>query len=241
MKVVIGVPHIRPLEGSFVEGLWALQKPEGTSLRLMPNRTIDDARNRLVVGALESGADYLLFLDGDMRPPAGGLMRLISRDKDVVSGLAFGRCYPHWPVSLAEKCGNDYNVDAVETYKFLSLHRRLWPSVSFRGALLPADTPDALLLREAAGMAFTLIARRVLEKLSPPYFQLNDNGVAGEDAYFCGKAAEAGFDIWLDRSVVVGHGYGDQCISPMDWLTFFDYARRQDGEEFARLSSLGLE
>jgi len=222
----------------------------------MPDRPIDEARNRLTLGGLQEGADAILFWDSDMRPPSAGLTRLMARDKPVVSGLSFARVFPHYPISLAtfSQEGNwtHYGVDIDDSFEFLSRYARLWPAVNFGGAMLPEDDQDVLVERAAVGMAFTLIKREVFEKVLPDWretdkkgelpqwFKLAD-GVAGEDGYFCELAKRAGYTVWLDRSVIVGHGYGDAHIGPMDFLTFIKWARSLPQEEFERVTKIGMQ
>jgi len=249
MSILIGVPHIAPLDGSVVDALCAVcaRHGAGVEVRRMPQRPVDDARNRLALELLKSRHSHILYWDADMRPLASGLERLLARDKDIVSGLAFGRSAPHWPVSLVEKRGDRYLVDVDETHEFLLRYRSLWPTISFKGAALPADDPDVLVDRAAVGFAFTLVRREVFEKAHPdwkaqelPVWFKTEDGVTGEDVHFCERVKEKGVEMWLDRSVVVGHGYGDQHIGPMAWLGFMAYAKSLPYEEFRTVSQLGL-
>jgi len=254
--VVVGIPHTAPFPGAVVEALWLLEKPEGTTLRRMPNRPVDEARNRLALWALQKRASHLLFWDADARPPAGGLMRLLGREKDVVSGLSFGRRWPHFPVSLASEWQDGasarYTVDVEETSAFLERHRRLWPSGNFQSALLPQDTAGALVERAAVGMAFTLVRCEVLQAVVPdwkeaweagrlPDWFRTADGFTGEDSYFCRLARKRGWAVWLDRTVVVGHGYGDAYAGPMDWLGWMAYLKTLPPDEFERLAKQGVD
>lgn len=254
--VLIGIPHTGPFAGPVVDALWLLQRPEGTTLRRLPGRAVDEARNRLALAALEGRASHLLFWDADMRPPVGGLMRLLSREKDIVSGLAFGRRWPHFPVSLSGEQSDGtsarYTVDVAETRAFLEKHRRLWPSDNFQSAILPADDPEGLVERPATGMAFTLVRTQVFSNLCPDWrktvglgglpqwFQTAD-GVTGEDAFFCRLARDKGFQVWLDRTVVVGHGYGDAYAGPLDWLGWLAYLQTLPPDEWERLHKKGTD
>lgn len=62
---------------------------------------------------------------------------------------------------------------------------------------------------DAVATGFLLIDLNVFKKLPQPYFfwQSNDKGelVEGEDNWFCRIAREAGFKIWCDLSVNIGH------------------------------------
>ena len=46
---------------------------------------IADQRMKLARMALEGGADYLLFLDSDMRFPANAVRQLLKHDKHIVA------------------------------------------------------------------------------------------------------------------------------------------------------------
>jgi len=58
-----------------------------------------------------------------------------------------------------------------------------------------------------AGMGFMLIKKGVLESIKPPWFQTTMAGgkFVTEDIYFCYKAREAGFKVYVDPEVVVKH------------------------------------
>jgi hypothetical protein len=64
---------------------------------------------------------------------------------------------------------------------------------------------------DATGTGCLLIETRVFLDLQKPYFQFTPNpdkeigGVIGEDIWFCHKAREAGYKIFVDTSVPVGH------------------------------------
>lgn len=255
--VMVGIPHTRNFEGSVVDALVSIKRPpEGFLFRRCPDRPIADARNWLTLTALREKASHLLMWDSDQRPPMGGLVRLLERDKSIVGGLTFGRLWPHWPVSMGtvetlSKGERRYNVDADDTFDFLSGYERLFPTQNFTGAMLPRDDPNMLVKRSMVGMAFTLIQCSVFETLIPdwkeqsekrvPEWFKSDDGLSKEDSYFCEKAQQAGIEVWMDRSVIVGHGYGDQHINPIDFLGWVKYLRSLPQDEFKRLANYGME
>ena len=62
------------------------------------------------------------------------------------------------------------------------------------------------------GMGFMLVRRGIFESLSFPWFMpmnnVNSKGakiLIGDDAGFCVRAKQAGFDIWVDPRVIIGH------------------------------------
>lgn len=63
---------------------------------------------------------------------------------------------------------------------------------------------------DAVGTGFCLVKREVFERLSEPWYERfqstrNRDRYFGNDLYFCTKAKEAGFRIWLNSGVEVGH------------------------------------
>ncbi len=66
-------------------------------------------------------------------------------------------------------------------------------------------------LIKCAGVAtgFLLIKLDVFKTLAKPYFfysHKEDGSLEyGEDMYFCMKARQAGFDIWIDSTIKVAH------------------------------------
>jgi len=70
------------------------------------------------------------------------------------------------------------------------------------------DPEGPLVSVYGVGFGFIKIDREVYEKVPYPWFCLlpsEAGGTDSEDISFCRKAREAGYNIWLDRSVVVGH------------------------------------
>ena len=62
---------------------------------------------------------------------------------------------------------------------------------------------------DGAATGCMLIHRKVFDKVEKPYFEipLDEDGLAAcsEDIYFCGKAQEAGFKIWIDKRMIANH------------------------------------
>ena len=73
--------------------------------------------------------------------------------------------------------------------------------------------PESTGLQEvgSVGMGVMLIKANVFAKLAEPWFETpwrhDKRGYIGEDVFFCKKAREAGFKIWIDHDVSkeIGH------------------------------------
>lgn len=151
------------------------------------------ARNAIVETALMFGLDYLLFLDDDHiinwqgtseSTPYGFLKTLLSHDKDIIGCLYYHRTGEYRPV-LMKDVGNS-------KYTFLS-------DAEITGGLQEVDVQ---------GGGCMLINMKIFNKILPPYFepeQQTGGKNLGTDIQLCRKAKEAGFSVWCDTSIVIGH------------------------------------
>ena len=159
---------------------------------------VDRARNQLVTEFLvqHPNATDLFFLDDDIGWPSAAVLRMLSRDEDIVAGA-----YPQkmdevsFPVELDFAGNNLTEVGGL----FRALH---------------------------APTGFMRIKRRVLEAMAekaPRYenelapgisqmeYQIFTTGIGaegkwwGEDYQFCQNAREMGFTIWVDPDIEFTH------------------------------------
>jgi len=158
-----------------------------TVLEIIPRMRAPRVRNYVGHQCLKLDADYLLTIDDDHVFAHDALERLIAHDLDVVGALAFLR--------------NEDNSSG------------LTPSMYKRGRDHPPGYTrhddwklGELVEVDAMGMAFVLIKRRVLEAFKHPWWWLGSlEEPLGEDIYFCRKAQEAGFKLYVDTSLEVPH------------------------------------
>lgn len=143
------------------------------------------SRTRLVKMAIEKGGTHMLFLDHDMMlnptPNMAGKMvdpitQLLKHDKDII--------------------GAAYN------FRSLPLRPTCFP-------LSDLSDKTGLYRCNAIGTGFMLIKLSVFDKIAKPWFNFARNAEAemvyGEDAWLCKQAIEAGFEVWADGSLKVGH------------------------------------
>lgn len=136
-------------------------------------------RHRLVQKAMAEGCDKLLFIDADMVFPPDTLSRLLAHDK-----LIIGAAY------------NERGADpAVSTVKIAG--RDTFPSMT---EIFPCD---------GLGTGVLLIDMSVFKATPQPWFsfEYHDDGTlkVGEDMWFCQRARAAGFTVWCDPTIPVGH------------------------------------
>uniref|UniRef100_A0A6M3JSF5 Glycosyltransferase n=2 Tax=viral metagenome TaxID=1070528 RepID=A0A6M3JSF5_9ZZZZ len=191
-----------PDEGFY--SLISLIKPKGTKLNKVTNLPVDIARNGLVDN-LER--EWLFMFDSDETIPPEALMRLLSWNLPIVSGIVFlsslDRPAPAIYRSGWRKNGRYYYVSkAQEVEDYINKHKI--EGDESLSTILPATRED-LIECDGVGCGCILIHRSVFEKMKPPYFKVNTGKTSGEDFYFCRKAKEAGYKIYADPGVLCGH------------------------------------
>ena len=189
MRIAIGIPARGQMEVATAFDLVAMcaytikTTKHDIDLYTSNGTLIFDQRNSLVKTALEIKADYLLFIDADMRFPKDTLKILMAHDKDIIGVNATTRGEPVKPTAKNFQINEDGSVDWLPIYS---------------NAMSGIGKADGI------GCGVMLIKRKVLEKVESPHFffeSLGDTKLLGEDIYFCIKAKDAGFDTWVDHDL----------------------------------------
>lgn len=185
-SILVAVPHTGAVSTQWAFGLWQLGVDAKCLLSFHAGAPIDASRNKLVDEMEKNGCDWLFFLDSDVIPPKGTIDTLLSHNLPIVGGLYYTRISPIIPTVWVNNPD-----DSGATY----IPKNFQP-----GEITEAD---------AIGMGCCLIHKRVFDKLDKPYFNwtLDEDGNKGvsEDFYFCKKAKEAGFKIFVDTRISCEH------------------------------------
>jgi len=170
------------------------------------------ARERRAEWALQTNMDYILFIDDDMILPMNMFEKLVRHNVDIVAPLAFMRNPPHKPVIYRVDEGYDpmmrmeyYITKVIENYP-----------------------KDKLVECDAVGFGAALIKVDILRKMSKEWFMSTTK--SGEDIWFCYKARQAGFRVYMDTSVKLGHLGNPPVIEEKDWEREAEKARALIGE-----------
>ncbi len=200
-----------------VESWFHTRVPDGTEVVFRHTFAdadgIGGAWNRLVEAFLRSGDEWLFSCHNDITYLPETLTRLLSWDVPLVSALHFHRMPPHGPlVYRGETKPHHYRTQFDETRAWLLAH----PDLIRPGAAMLDPAPeDALTPIDFTSTGCVLIARRVLEAMVPPWF-VYEYPIGGEDRRFFEAAKFAGFQAYVDRSVIAGHG----SAGAMNWLAW---------------------
>lgn len=192
MKTLIAVPCMDQVPAAFCASLAKLRKVGKCMLSMQMGSLIYTSRNTLATQAIQSEADYVLWLDSDMVFEPDLLERMMSvlkeNDLDILAGLYFRRTAPYTPVLFDQL---DIKNEAICEWK------------EFK------EIPNHLF--EVGGCGFGCVLMK-----TDPFFDVQSKfgnmfapiGNTGEDLAFCWRARQCGYHVWCDPSIICGHvGY----------------------------------
>ena len=184
-KVLIGLStmeHMRRAE--FIQYLLGLEKPNGHLLTTVHGQSPAEARNVIIKQALQYDCTHVFFMDDDMAFPPDTLMRLLKHDLDVVTGLYLMRSYPHFPCIFDEA----------------------FPDGKCKFAFLSPETKGVIPIVNC-GLGAVLIKTEVFKAMKEPWVTLGEIDPTGwcDDVAFFNRVRKAGFKMFCDTDVRVGH------------------------------------
>jgi len=182
------------LEGNaIIKGMAALMSrmrvlslPTNTKfmMQVCLNNNRAKAREAMVEKALARNAEWILWIDADVLPPCDALTKLFARNTDIVGGLVVTKSDTPQPIIIRK--GQSYQYQDWQP-----------------GDLVPCD---------ALGFGCTLMRTEIFEKLERPWFYEGtgaftegDSWSTTEDAPLMYRAKDAGFDCYVDTSVICQH------------------------------------
>jgi hypothetical protein len=169
---------------SFHATLHGLHKPPNSLIMYSTSAVISGNRNKITEFALDSGAEWILYLDDDHILKSDTLTRLLSTGKDVISAHYIRRQPPFSSVLMDKELPT-----GAYTWKYLS------------------GADEGIISVGAVGAGCLLVRRAALEALTPPYWTLGQIAADqwGDDLHFCTRLRRAGFDIFCDLDNAIGH------------------------------------
>lgn len=186
-KILAAIPTAKYIESETFRSLWNLEVPDGYDLdfQCFYGYSISQVRNLIAEWAKHY--DYLLSVDSDIVLPKDALVKMLSADKDIVSGLYIQRKPDTQIVEVYMDAPNGGCVNIP--YSLLEN----------RGVVEIA----------ACGMGCALIKGEVFRRMDYPHFfykeALTMAETVSEDVYFCIKARNTGFSVWADTSIKCDH------------------------------------
>jgi len=186
VKILVAVPTAGySRNDEFYDYYNLLERPEGTICTFARGQSPARNRNLMIKQGLQHNVTHFMFLDDDIAFAPDLLTKLTKHaDKDMVTALYLMRAYPHQPIifSYADsegKCQHYY----------------------------PSDGENGLIKIVACGLGACLIKAEVFKELEEPWIRLGEleRDHWCDDIGFFNRARKAGFELYCDLSIVVGH------------------------------------
>lgn len=185
-KILVGVPTAEMARrADFYDYYNMLERPAGTICTFAHGQSPARNRNLIIEQAIAHECTHIMFLDDDVAFAPTLLSDLMKHsDKDVVTALYLMRNYPHQPIIFDEaledgRCKHHY----------------------------PADEKTGLIEIVACGLGACLIRIEVFKALEKPWIRLGEleKDHWCDDIGFFRRVREAGFKLYCDTSIQVGH------------------------------------
>lgn len=153
--------------------------------------------------------DYIMWIDSDQVFNVEMFKRLMSHDKDIVSGMYLMNDMQHFAVVTS--MDNNYLIKNG-SYEFLSREK-----LQEMKQKQKEENTSSLISVSYCGMGFMLIKHGVLEKLSYPWFKPTTTTIQdtsgniviqdynSEDFYLSVALRKLGYEIFVDTDIIVGH------------------------------------
>lgn len=197
MKVTLAIPTNRRINPKTSQCLMELVAHGGYDFHIVvaeEGYTIAENRNFIAAQACKNKSEYLLMVDDDMTFPPDTLDRLLANQKEII-GVAYHSRGSKDAIKLVQD--DIMAIAETEKGKYINLTTNTDPKYK--------KTFEVY----ATGTGIILIKCEVFYKIPQPFFSFsyyaNGKCKEGEDWNFCFKAKEAGFRIWTDPTIKVGH------------------------------------
>lgn len=172
-------------------GMNTAMKPKHR-IHTVQGHNIGVLRNMLVDMALRHrDTTHIFFLDSDVVIPPFGLVRMLRRDVDIITGVYTMKVPPYVPLIIKRP----KNKEGKRKYNYYTL--------------LTNELLNKVIPIDATGAGCLLIKKEVLVKMGPPWFQVTPQefglSAIGEDLFFFDKAIDMGYEVLMDTSIQCDH------------------------------------
>ena len=203
MKILIAIPCMDQIPALFAQSLVTLKKVGDCSIAFQMGSLIYTSRNDLGRIAIQSGSDYVLWLDSDMVFEPDTLERMLKKmqenELDFLTGVYYRRTIPYSPVLFKDLKYAD-NKATWSEYKKLP--------------------ENALIEVGGCGFGLVLMSTEMLMSVQAKYNTMFQPLLGlGEDLAFCWRARECGYKLMCDTSIEAGH-VGNVIVNGHYWRAY---------------------
>jgi len=188
-KILIAIPTNRNIEAQTFKSVYDLIIPDGyeVTFQYYWGYQVDQVRNLIAHWTTQYGYDYLFAVDSDIAFAPDTLVKLLSHNKDIVSGIYIQRIPGTHTIEIMRKNARG-GVSHVN-----------WAEIKDKG-LVPID---------GCGFGCVLIKAEVFAAIPYPHFlyhsALDHANTVSEDVHFCNQVRDRGFTLWADTTIQCEH------------------------------------
>lgn len=230
--IAVGVLRERNANWQFVDCLMRLLKniqDSGYQYVHIGLRATNIYKGREAVAdhTLSSGADYLLFVDSDEVFVPETAVHLAQLDLPVVSGVVYQRNPPYTPCLYRRIPNSHKSVPlAPELQQWMLDNAQDKRDTPITIMDIPAE--KSIIEIDECGTGCMMIRRDVLESIAKPRFR--GMGDVGTDIMFCRRVRAAGFPIYADLRVQLGH-LTNYPVTMGDFMSIDKWVLEKDEQE----------
>lgn len=199
MRYLIAIPCMDMVHTHFMASLLGMRRPDGTEVGICSSSLIYDARNTLASKATNEGFDRVLWLDSDMVLGDDTMERLIAdmdEGRDFVSALFFTRKQPIRPCIYK-------SLETLENGRTRANNYDDYPK-------------DSVFEVAGAGFGAVMMSTDLIRAVGRDSRPFSPMPGWGEDFSFELRAKDAGFKLFCDSRIRVGH-VGLTVITEKTW------------------------
>lgn len=161
---------------------------------------VSRARNLLVRDFLDSPCTDLLFIDSDINFEPEDILRLLRAASDPKKGIVAGVPRTR-DVNCVYIADLDYDENKDLTMNGAGLVRATRVATAFM--LVRREVFETLVNTHPEWNYYDTRSKRTLNAVFD--FKVTEEGYMGEDFLFCDRARKAGFEVWIDPAIKLGH------------------------------------
>jgi len=196
-KLLIGVCAWYNPPFQCVDALWRLEKPEGIDkIEIYYSQSYNTflCRNDIVKKAQEENYDYILFVDAD---------NIFYNKKTLI------KLY-----NSMQKTENAYIMAGVYKLNIKSKSKSTFLTIAkepedLKSVFIEEEDLDKKIFKcQGIGFGCVLVKTELFNNIEKPYFEWidpNPTNFVGDDIYWSCKVRDAGFTIYMDTDIQVGH------------------------------------
>ena len=191
-----------------------------THKKLDNRQRIVNSRNLILKYAKENSYDYILMMDQDVIPPKEIIKKLLSSEKNLISGIYLNYFAPSGKLKILPVAWKSLTQEEFEEIKTkLKLPSFVGKNTDMRRHLTDEEVRSGRVIEVIIPSAgCLLISKKVFEQITYEILDLkkigfqDPNVTTTDDIGFCMNALNGGFKIYCDTSIKCEHLVGGKYI-----------------------------